>query len=60
MRLAGFVFLLVVVFVVAHLAGAGLGPVTTSHSQVQYTGSGSSSPGMGGMNMGGMNMGGNP
>ena len=60
MKLVGFVILLAVVFIVARAAGAGLGPVTTSHSQVQYTGSGSSSPGMGGMNMGGMNMGGNP
>jgi hypothetical protein len=42
-----------VIFIAAHAAGARLGPVTTSHSQVQYTGSGPAAPGMGGMNMGG-------
>jgi hypothetical protein len=60
MKLFGFVVLLAVIFIAAHAAGARLGPVTTSHSQVQYTGSGPSAPGMDGMNMGGMNMGGNP
>jgi hypothetical protein len=60
MRVAGFVILLVVIFIAAHAAGARLGPVTTSHSHVQYTGSGSSGSGSGGMNMGGMNMGGTP
>jgi hypothetical protein len=60
MKLVGFVVLLAVIFIAAHAAGARLGPVTTSHSQVQYTGSGPAAPGTGGMNMGGMNMGGNP
>lgn len=57
MRLVGFVILLAVIFIVAHVAGARFGPLTTSHSHVQYTGS-SSGSGMG-MNMG-MGMGGNP
>lgn len=48
-KLAGFLLLLVVIFVGAHVAGAALGPVTTGHSQVTYTGT--DSPG-GGMNMG--------
>jgi hypothetical protein len=60
MRVAGFVILLVVIFIAARAAGAALGPVTTSHSHVVYTGGGSSGSGMGGMNMGGMNMGGTP
>jgi len=51
--LAGFLVLLVAVFAGAHAAGARLGPVTTSHSHVQYTGG---DTGRGGM-MGGMNMG---
>ena len=51
---AGFVIVLALIFAAAHAAGARLGPVTTSHSQVQYTGGGTGgSPGMGGMNMGG-------
>jgi hypothetical protein len=54
-RLAGFLVLLALVFIGAHLAGARLGPVSTSHSQVQYTGGGSG--GSGGMNSGGMDMG---
>jgi len=58
MRLVGFVILLAVIFAVAHVAGARFGPLNTSHSHVQYTGSntGGGMP----MNMGGMNMGGNP
>ena len=37
-KLAGFVLLLVVIFIGARLAGAHLGPVTTSHSHISYTG----------------------
>jgi hypothetical protein len=48
-KLVGFMLLLAAIFIGAHAAGARLGPVTTSHSQVSY-------PGSGGMN-GGMNMG---
>ena len=51
-RLAGFLVLLVLVFAGAHAAGARLGPVTTNHSQVQYTGGGAGSGGGMGMNMG--------
>jgi len=51
-KLAGFLILLALTFAGAHMAGARLGPVTTSHSQVRYDGGGSGSPGMGGMNMG--------
>jgi hypothetical protein len=40
------------IFAGAHAVGARLGPVTNGHSQVQYTGGATSSPGMGGMNMG--------
>jgi hypothetical protein len=50
-KLAGFLVLLGVIFAGAHAAGARLGPVTTSHSQVQYD-SGGGSPGIGGMKMG--------
>jgi hypothetical protein len=46
----GFLLLLVVMFVGAHVAGAALGPVTTGHSQVSYTDTGGTG---GGMNMGG-------
>ena len=35
-KLAGFLILLAVIFAGAHAAGARLGPVTTSHSPVQY------------------------
>jgi hypothetical protein len=49
-KLVGFVVLLALVFVGAHVAGARLGPITTSHSHVQYTGGGSG--GSGGMKMG--------
>jgi hypothetical protein len=45
-KLFGFLLLLVAIFVGAHVAGATLGPVTTGHSHVSYTGTG------GGMNMG--------
>jgi hypothetical protein len=51
-KLAGFLVLLALIFAGAHAAGARLGPVTTGHSHIQYTG-GVGSPGMGGMNMGG-------
>jgi hypothetical protein len=75
MKLVGFLILLAVVFVAAHAAGARFGPVTTSHSRVQYTGGSSGGPGMnmnmnmnmnkggtstGGTNMSGMNMSGTP
>jgi hypothetical protein len=53
-KLAGFVILLAAIFLGARAAGARLGPVTTSHSQVSYPGQGG---GMGGMNMGGGNTG---
>ena len=53
-KLAGFVLLLVLAFTGAHAAGARLGPLTTSHSRVEYTGGGGT--GTGGM-MGGMKMG---
>jgi len=52
-KLAGFLVLLAAVFAGAHAAGGRLGPVTTGHSQVQYTGGGTGVPGTGGMNMGG-------
>ena len=53
-KLAGFLVLLALIFAGAHAAGARLGPVTTGHSHVQYTGGvNGGSPGMGGMNMGG-------
>jgi hypothetical protein len=54
-KLAGFLVLLAAIFAWAHLVGGTVGPVTTGHSPVQYTGG---SPATGGMNMGGMNMGG--
>jgi hypothetical protein len=63
-KLAGFLILLAAIFAGAHAAGARLGPVNTSHSQVEYDGSvPTGGPGMSGMNVGGMNgmnMGGNP
>lgn len=49
-RLAGFIILLAVIFVCAIAAGSHLGPVSTSHSQVSYPGTGRTSGG--GMNMG--------
>ena len=51
-KLVGFVLLLAVIFVGAHAAGARVGPVTTSHSQVSYTGPGPRGGGMSGMDMG--------
>lgn len=48
-RLAGFMLLLVAIFAGAHAVGSALGPVTTSHSQVSYTGHSGTG---GGMNMG--------
>jgi hypothetical protein len=48
-KLAGFLLLLVAIFIGAHVAGSVLGPVTTSHSQVSYTGHSGTG---GGMNMG--------
>lgn len=56
-KLGGFLVLLALIFLCAHVIGRNAGPVTTGHSQVQYTGGGA---GTGGMNMGGMNMGGQP
>jgi hypothetical protein len=43
-KLLGFVLLLVLIFTVAHMTGAHLGPLTTGHAQV-------GSPGGGGMTM---------
>ena len=54
-KLVGFVILLMAIFLGAHAAGARLGPVSTSHSQVSYPGQGGG--GMGGMTMGGGNAG---
>ena len=48
-KLVGFVLLLMVIFVGAHVAGSHLGPVTTTHAQVSGPSSGGSP---GGMNMG--------
>jgi hypothetical protein len=48
-KLAGFLLLLVAIFFGAHAAGSALGPVTTSHSHVSYTGHSGTG---GGMNMG--------
>ena len=56
-KLGGFLALLALIFLCAHVIGRNAGPVTTGHSQVQYTGGGATT---GGMNMGGMNMGGQP
>ena len=56
-KLAGFLVLLAAIFIWAHVVGGTVGPVTTGHSQVQYTGGG---PATGGTDMGGMNMGGQP
>jgi hypothetical protein len=49
-KLVGFVILLAAIFAGAHAAGSHLGPVTTTHSQVSYSGQGG---GSGGMTMGG-------
>jgi hypothetical protein len=51
-KLVGFVLLLVAILLGAHAAGAALGPLTTSHSQVSYTGPSG--------NKGSMNMSGSP
>ena len=56
-KLAGFLALLIAIFIGAHVVGGTVGPVTTGHSQVQYTGGG---PATDGTDMGGMNMGGQP
>jgi hypothetical protein len=56
-KLLGFLILLAAIFIGAHAAGARLGPVTTSHSQISYPGQGSD-VNTGGMNTGGMNTGG--
>lgn len=56
-KLAGFLVLLAAIFVWAHVVGGTVGPVTTGHSHVQYTGSGGVT---GPTDMGGMNMGGQP
>jgi hypothetical protein len=50
-KLLGFLILLAAIFLGAHAAGARLGPVTTSHSQVSYPGQ--DGGGTGGMTMGG-------
>jgi len=55
-KLAGFLVLLAAIFVWAHVVAGTVGPVTTGHSQVQYTGGGAGT----GTDMGGMNMGGQP
>jgi hypothetical protein len=55
-KLAGFLVLLVVIFLWAHVVGGTAGPVTTNHSQVQYTGTSAGD----GTDMGGMNMSGQP
>jgi hypothetical protein len=44
-KLAGFLVLLAAIFVWAHVVGGTVGPVTTGHSQVQYTGSGGTAAG---------------
>jgi hypothetical protein len=49
-KLAGFLLLLVAIFLGARAAGSAVGPVTTSHSQVSYTGT--TGTGSRGMNMG--------
>ena len=60
-KLAGFLVLAVVIFVCAHVVGGRVGPVTTGHSHIQYTGgTATSGTNTGGTNMGGMNMGGQP
>jgi hypothetical protein len=51
-KLVGFVILLAAIFLGAHGAGSRVGPVTTSHVKVSYSGQDGGS-GMGGMNMGG-------
>lgn len=48
-KLIGFLLLLATMFAGAYVAGAVLGPLTTGHSQVSYTGTGGTG---GGMDMG--------
>jgi hypothetical protein len=62
MKLAGFLVLLAVVFLAAHAAGVRFGPVSTSHSRVQYTGGtgGAGATVNTGSGTGGMNMSGSP
>ena len=45
-KLLGFMLLLAAIFIGAHAAGAHLGPVTTSHSQVSYPQPGGMTGGM--------------
>ena len=52
-KLVGFVILLGLIFVGAHVAGAHLGPLTTSYAQVSGPTGGSGSGSGGGMRMGG-------
>ena len=63
-KLAGFLVLVAMVFAYAHFIGSRVGPVTTGHSHIQYTGGGAAvggtdvrRPNEGGSDMGGMNMG---
>jgi hypothetical protein len=49
-KLVGFLLLLVVIFLGARAIGAAVGPVTTSHAHVVYTGT--TGTGGRGMNMG--------
>jgi hypothetical protein len=56
LKLAGFLVVLAAIFIGAHAAGSHLGPVTTTHAQVTYTGT-SGGRGMM-MNMGGGGSGG--
>jgi hypothetical protein len=63
MKLAGFLVLLAVIFLAAHAAGVRFGPVSTSHSRVQYTGGGTGGTGMSvntGSETGGMDMSSSP
>lgn len=45
-KLVGFLLLLVAIFLGTHLAGSAVGPVTTGHSHISYTGPASTSTGM--------------
>lgn len=46
-KLLGFVLLLAAIFAVAHVTGAHLGPLTTSHAQVTGPGGGGTTMNMG-------------
>jgi hypothetical protein len=46
LRLLGFLLLLVAIFLGARAAGSAVGPVTTSHAHVTYTGTGGTGGGM--------------